>query len=182
MPDRPEVVNIHAAKTHFSRLVARAEAGEEIVIARDGRVVARLVPLKPAEPRASSSAGREGHATRETTAAYDAGAWAPPPSVDLLPAIVGRIVRLVDPARIVLFGSRASGLAQVDSDYDLLVVLDHIDDRRARRIALRAALADLPVGLDIVVAEPAELDATRQGPRGIVQWAAEGGREVYVRA
>ena len=41
-----EQVNIHAAKTHFSRLVERAEAGEEIVIARDGRAVARLVPLQ----------------------------------------------------------------------------------------------------------------------------------------
>jgi prevent-host-death family protein len=38
-------VNIHEAKTHFSRLVERAEAGEEIVIARGGRPVARLVPL-----------------------------------------------------------------------------------------------------------------------------------------
>lgn len=43
-------VNIHAAKTHFSRLVERAAKGEEIVIARAGRPVARLVPL--------SSAGR----------------------------------------------------------------------------------------------------------------------------
>ena len=39
-------VNIHEAKTHFSRLVERAEAGEEIVIARAGRPVARLVPLR----------------------------------------------------------------------------------------------------------------------------------------
>lgn len=41
-----EQVNIHAAKTHLSRLVERVEAGEEIVIARDGRPVARLVPLR----------------------------------------------------------------------------------------------------------------------------------------
>lgn len=40
-----ETVNIHAAKTHLSRLVERVEAGEEITIARDGRPVARLVPL-----------------------------------------------------------------------------------------------------------------------------------------
>jgi prevent-host-death family protein len=38
-------VNIHAAKTHLSRLVERVEAGEEIVIARAGRPVARLVPV-----------------------------------------------------------------------------------------------------------------------------------------
>ena len=36
-------VNVHQAKTHLSRLLARVEAGEEIVIARNGRPVARLV-------------------------------------------------------------------------------------------------------------------------------------------
>ena len=40
-----ETVNIHEAKTHLSRLVERVEHGEEIVIARSGRPVARLVPL-----------------------------------------------------------------------------------------------------------------------------------------
>lgn len=44
----PEVVNIHEAKTHFSRLVARAEAGEEVIIGRGGRAVARLVPFQAA--------------------------------------------------------------------------------------------------------------------------------------
>jgi prevent-host-death family protein len=39
-------VNIHDAKTHLSRLVERVEAGEEIVIARGGKPVARLVPLR----------------------------------------------------------------------------------------------------------------------------------------
>ncbi len=42
-----EAVNIHEAKTHFSKLVERAEAGEEIVIARAGTPVARLGPLAP---------------------------------------------------------------------------------------------------------------------------------------
>jgi prevent-host-death family protein len=41
-----EPVNIYEAKTHFSQLVERAEAGEEIVIARAGRPVARLVPFR----------------------------------------------------------------------------------------------------------------------------------------
>jgi prevent-host-death family protein len=39
------IVNIHEAKTHLSRLVERVEAGEEVVIARAGRPVARLVPF-----------------------------------------------------------------------------------------------------------------------------------------
>jgi prevent-host-death family protein len=43
------MVNIHEAKTHFSRLVQRAAAGEEIVIAKAGVPLAKLVPYD--EPR-----------------------------------------------------------------------------------------------------------------------------------
>lgn len=43
---------MHEAKTHLSRLVERVEAGEEVVIARAGRPVARLVPFaRRTEPR-----------------------------------------------------------------------------------------------------------------------------------
>ena len=38
-------VNIPAAKTHFSKLLARASAGEEIIIAKAGKPIARLAPL-----------------------------------------------------------------------------------------------------------------------------------------
>jgi prevent-host-death family protein len=41
-------VNIHEAKTQFSKLIARVEAGEEIIIARDGTPVARLVGVRKA--------------------------------------------------------------------------------------------------------------------------------------
>lgn len=37
-------VNIHEAKTHLSRLLERVESGEEVVIGRAGKPVARLVP------------------------------------------------------------------------------------------------------------------------------------------
>ena len=40
-------VNIHQAKTELSKLVERAESGEEIVIARAGKPVARLVAMTP---------------------------------------------------------------------------------------------------------------------------------------
>jgi prevent-host-death family protein len=40
-------VNIHEAKTHFSRLIERVLLGEEIVIAKAGRPVAKLVPIAP---------------------------------------------------------------------------------------------------------------------------------------
>lgn len=40
-------VNIHEAKTHFSKLLARVMQGEEIVIAKAGQPVARLIPERP---------------------------------------------------------------------------------------------------------------------------------------
>lgn len=40
-----EKINVHDAKTHFSRLLDRAQEGEEFVIAKAGRPVARLGPL-----------------------------------------------------------------------------------------------------------------------------------------
>lgn len=44
-------VNVHEAKTHFSKLLKRIEAGEEVIIARGGKPVARLVPLEDAPKR-----------------------------------------------------------------------------------------------------------------------------------
>jgi len=47
-----KIFNVHAAKTHLSRLIEQAAAGEEIVIAKAGKPVARLVPFEPRrEPR-----------------------------------------------------------------------------------------------------------------------------------
>ena len=44
-------VNIHEAKTHLSRLLARAHGGEEILIAKAGQPYAKLVPLDQGEER-----------------------------------------------------------------------------------------------------------------------------------
>lgn len=44
-------VNVQEAKTHLSRLLAQVEAGEDVVIARGGRPVARLAPLEPPATR-----------------------------------------------------------------------------------------------------------------------------------
>lgn len=53
------VVNIHDAKTHFSRLIERVEHGERITIARAGVPVAMLVAVEP-ETRRSARSGWTG--------------------------------------------------------------------------------------------------------------------------
>lgn len=42
---KPDQVNVHDAKTNFSRLLERAHGGEEIVIAKAGKPYAKLVPI-----------------------------------------------------------------------------------------------------------------------------------------
>lgn len=46
-------VGMHEAKTSLSKLVKRVELGEDVVIARNGKPVARLVPVERASARAS---------------------------------------------------------------------------------------------------------------------------------
>jgi prevent-host-death family protein len=46
-----EIVNMHQAKTSLSRLVERALAGEEVVIARNGEPLVKLVPIDKAPER-----------------------------------------------------------------------------------------------------------------------------------
>lgn len=45
------IINVHEAKTHLSRLLDRAHAGEEIVLAKSGKPYARLVPLRSEKPK-----------------------------------------------------------------------------------------------------------------------------------
>jgi prevent-host-death family protein len=47
-----EVVNVHYAKTHLSRLLERVRGGAEITLAKAGKPVAKLVPLEHGQPRA----------------------------------------------------------------------------------------------------------------------------------
>lgn len=53
------VVNIHEAKTHFSKIVDEAAAGREVIIAKAGRKVARLGPIE-STPRPKRLGGLKG--------------------------------------------------------------------------------------------------------------------------
>lgn len=52
----PLIVNVHDAKTHLSRLLEQAHAGQEIILAKAGKPYARLLPL--AEPPVKRRPGR----------------------------------------------------------------------------------------------------------------------------
>lgn len=55
-----ESVNMHEAKTHLSKLVARVESGNEITITRAGKPAAKLVPIPQEKPGKRKLGGWEG--------------------------------------------------------------------------------------------------------------------------
>ena len=62
--DPQKTFNLHEAKTHFSRLVDRAHAGEEIVVAKAGVPYAKLVPIEPVK-RPPRQPGRFAHLLKD---------------------------------------------------------------------------------------------------------------------
>ena len=76
---------------------------------------------------------------------------------EITSTMVDRIVGQFQPARVVLFGSRARGAASEWSDVDLLVVMRNVADTRKAAVEIRRLLADMPVSKDIIVATPDEI-------------------------
>lgn len=71
------VVNVHEAKTHLSRLLEQAHAGEEIILAKAGRPYARLMPLAstPGQRRPGRLAGTIDEAFFEELPEAELSAW-----------------------------------------------------------------------------------------------------------
>ncbi len=51
---------VHQAKTHFSRLLKEAEAGQEVIVMRGSKPVARIVPIEPSALKRRTPGGFEG--------------------------------------------------------------------------------------------------------------------------
>ena len=102
------------------------------------------------------------------------------PSIrDVWPRAIESIVRTYHPAQVILFGSQARGDATPDSDVDLLIVFDRLDDRRERRVELRRLLRDMPFAKDVLVATPEEVAHPAVGTA--IAEAAHDGLVVYER-
>ena len=99
--------------------------------------------------------------------------------LDHLPIIIERLRQALHPQRIVLFGSYATGTAGPDSDLDLLVVVDRVDDPMAAMLTALRACADLPVPKDIIVTDPQRLQRRQVMAHTIEAEALATGREVY---
>lgn len=93
---------------------------------------------------------------------------------EVLDTVVKRIVRLVNPDRIVLFGSRSLGRERPDSDYDLLVIKRGIANRRAVAHQIYRNLIDVPAAVDVLVETPERVHRYYHTPGFIYREAAKG--------
>jgi len=96
--------------------------------------------------------------------------------------IVQRIVAAAQPYKVILFGSRARGEARLGSDLDILVIQDSDEPRYRRSAPLYAALANLPVEVEVVVYTPAEMEEWAGVRQALVTTALREGRVLYERA
>jgi len=99
----------------------------------------------------------------------------------IIDTMVERIVARFQPARILLFGSRARGTDNRWSDVDLLVVMDEVEDKRRAAVEMSRALGDLTVSKDIVVTTPDEIARRGNVVGSVLRAARREGKVVYER-
>ena len=93
--------------------------------------------------------------------------------------ITRRILTVLRPHRIVLFGSRARGEARTDSDWDILVIADSDQPRYRRSRPLYGALSSLRVPCDVLVYTPREVEEWKQVNSAFITTALGEGTVLY---
>jgi predicted nucleotidyltransferase len=101
---------------------------------------------------------------------------------ELLKEIVNRILTVVNPVKIILFGSYAYGQPRKESDLDILVIVDNLDlTRRELRIKIRQALREFLIPMDILVATLHDIEEWSTVPQAFITYITKKGRVIYER-
>jgi predicted nucleotidyltransferase len=98
---------------------------------------------------------------------------------DLLKKVVGRILAIAKPERIILFGSAATGSITRDSDLDLLVVERDFKSQREESTRLRKALGDLGIPVDVFAMTLERFEETKGVIGGLAYPANKYGKVIY---
>jgi len=99
----------------------------------------------------------------------------------LLEEITQRIRAVSDPEQIILFGSRARGDFEPDSDVDLLIIKDNIESTGAETGRIYCALSEMPVPVDIIVVRPSYVAQYKDIVGTIIRPALREGKVLYAR-
>ena len=100
------------------------------------------------------------------------------PTAELLKEVVRRVVAVVHPEKIILFGSGARGTMGPDSDLDLLVIAS-VPHRRRAALAIREGLRGLGVPKDVIVATPEDIHRYGDVVGYILRPALKEGKVIY---
>ena len=102
------------------------------------------------------------------------------PTQSVLEEVVRRIVKSVQPLRIILFGSAARGNMGPDSDLDILIVMPEGIHRRQTALVAYRALRGLGVPKDVIVVTERDIIEHGDNPSFVLKPALNEGREIYV--
>ncbi len=101
---------------------------------------------------------------------------------ELLREIVTRLVGVLDPQKLILFGSRATGHATPDSDYDILIVKDEPEPRLRRTGPLYRQLKGIPKPVDLLWFTPQEVEDWSAVRQHVATQAVRNGVVIYEKA
>jgi len=96
-----------------------------------------------------------------------------------LEEIINRILQVIIPDKIILFGSRARGEARPDSDYDLLVIKSGIKNERKIAQEIHIKLVGVDESVDVIVKTPESIEKSKKRFISIVKEALNEGIVVY---
>ena len=100
----------------------------------------------------------------------------------LVDEIVGRVIAVASPDRIILFGSSVSGRMDFDSDIDLLIIEPNLENRREEYVRIREALRGLGYPFDIILITTEWFEESKDVIGGIAYPADKYGKVIYEAA
>ena len=103
-------------------------------------------------------------------------------SQTLVSEVVQRILSVVEPKQIILFGSAAKGEMSKDSDIDLLVLESEPNDTRKESVRIRQAMRGLGYPFDIIVMDIERFEESKNIIGGIAYPANKYGKIIYEAA
>jgi len=98
---------------------------------------------------------------------------------DIINEIINRIVKVVSPEKIILFGSYAYGKPSKNSDLDILVIMNSKLPRYKRSVPIYKALAGILIPKDIIVYTPKEVEEWDEVPQAFITTAVTKGKIIY---
>ena len=103
-------------------------------------------------------------------------------SEEIIDQIVQKIVDQVNPLQVILFGSYARGMPNIDSDVDLFVIVESNLPRHKRSAKIRLLFSPAPCPLDILVYTPQEVESCSGVVNHIVTHVMTTGKILYERS